>query len=781
MLNKIKSRLSSGKKQNHYLFFLKGIFVSIILTHLLIAQTISVSGLVTNEETGKPIVGANIVSGDVGTTTDKDGQFSLTIPEKSKITISFIGFKSVTISPSREFITVRLTPTVIKGEEVYVLANRAVAGVTPVAFSTLTSEEINVHYTVEDVPMVLASEPGVYAYSESGNGTGYSYVSIRGFDQSRIAVMLDNVPLNDNESHQVYWVDHGDILSDAQDVQIQRGIGNSLYGSAAFGGSINIITDIAQDEKEVSAAIGAGSYNTKKYRIKFNSGKLFGENLSLTSRISQIESDGYRDFHESIQRAGFFGIEHRTGAMINQFRAQLGYENTNLLWDGVPASDINDREKRRAGYKSYTDDFFQQIYSLNTRYQFSDDVIFHNVAYLVKGAGYYEVYKNNCDFYSYNLDVDTSEYWLETDLLRRKWIVNSYFGIVPTWTLRKEPFRIDIGGELRWYRGDHFGEVTDFSNPIIQERFGSDWYKYYEYFGKKRSISGFAHLMYAFPNRLKLILDLQYQENDWNLDQKKIGHAVGHNLSALWQFLNPRFGLVYSVNKQLSIFLNYGKAQKEPADDQIIEADDVWSTPVIAAAEVVSNLETGWALDLGNILINLNAYRILYNNEQLKNIDVKQEGEYDYYKADSTVHQGFEYELDFHLSSNLRFQLNGMFNNHHFSSGINKGKKLTNIPDALVNVGLNWQVFKEANISANWKYVGTQYLDNDNYGKIAPYSVLDFYLSYRWKDIKATLKVNNVFDTLYSTYGYGYEWEGYWAYYWPGATRNVFVSLEYQL
>ena len=54
------------------------------------------------------------------------------------------------------------------------------------------------------LPMVLAMEPGIYSYSESGNGTGYSYVSIRGFDQSRIAVMMDNVPLNDNESHQVY-------------------------------------------------------------------------------------------------------------------------------------------------------------------------------------------------------------------------------------------------------------------------------------------------------------------------------------------------------------------------------------------------------------------------------------------------------------------------------------------------------------------------------------------------------------------------------------------------
>jgi len=131
--------------------------------------------------------------------------------------------------------TILMVPTVLEGEEVTVNATRAIAGVTPVSFSNLTSQEIETRYTVEDIPMVLASEPGVWAYSESGNGTGYSYVSIRGFDQSKIGVMVDGVPLNDNESHQVYWVDHGDLLADAKDVQIQRGIGNSLYGSSAFG------------------------------------------------------------------------------------------------------------------------------------------------------------------------------------------------------------------------------------------------------------------------------------------------------------------------------------------------------------------------------------------------------------------------------------------------------------------------------------------------------------------------------------------------------------------
>ena len=82
-------------------------------------------------------------------------------------------------------------------------------------------------------------------------------------------------------------------------------------------------------------------------------------------RLTDIKSDGYRQFHDSYQRGFSLGLEHR-GKAINQFRALIGYENTDLLWDGIYFNDIEDRQKRRAGYKSYTDDFLQQIYSLNT-------------------------------------------------------------------------------------------------------------------------------------------------------------------------------------------------------------------------------------------------------------------------------------------------------------------------------------------------------------------------------------------------------------------------------
>ncbi len=762
------------------------ILSSFIFVNLSLAMVIS--GHVAQQRNGNPLAYVNIMvkNQETGTVTDEKGNFELTVA-KLPVTLVFshIGFiqQAVTVS-TEETISVRLEQDILSSKAIEVSATRAVEGKTPIAFSTLTIDEIETRYTVEDVPMVLAMEPGIYSYSESGNGTGYSYVSIRGFDQSRIAVMLDNVPLNDNESHQVYWVDHGDILADAKDVQIQRGIGNSLYGASAFGGSINIQTQIAKPEAEFDVKAGYGSYNTQKYSAKVNSGKKLGDNLSAFARLSSITSDGYRDYHDSDQRAFSAGVEHRTAKMTNQFRALVGYENTHLAWDGVSADAINDRDDRKAGYDAYLDDFLQQIYSLNTFYKFNSNLTFRNVAYLVMGSGYYEVEKSGENFYEYNLDVnnqysDEEEKTMTTDLLRRKWIVNNYFGVTPTITFRQSRYRLDAGIELRSYTGDHYGRIKDFSNPNLENTMGNDWYEYYNYTGEKITATGFIHGTYFLTDQLSVMGDLQYQVHQWDLKQEELGHAAGHSLSANWDFFNPRMGAMYHLNDQMSIFANYGKSHKEPADNQIIEADDVFSEPKMAAAESVDDYETGFQFVTDFLFVKANFYRIEFDNEQLKNIDVEQEGEYEYYSADETLHQGIELSVNYSPAKKIHMFANATIAENIFSSGNLKDNVLPNTPSIMSNFGVNYKMNEGVQLFANSRYIGKQYLDDQNIGDIDPYFLMDIGGKLSYKDLTLMLKINNLFDTLYSTYGYGYEWKGYHAYYWPGATRNAYMSISW--
>ena len=762
-----------------YIFFLTATLIS-----TLFSQLTEVSGVVFDNKSKIHLEGVNISSNEVGTVTNKDGKFILLVEDENEIIFSFIGYETISTKIKPQM-NIFMNPSVLRGDEIVVSATRAVSGKTPVSFSNLTLKEIQTRNTAQDIPMVLASEPGVWAYSESGNGTGYSYVSIRGFDQSRISVMIDGVPLNDNESHQVYWVDHGDLLADAKDVQIQRGIGNSLYGSSAFGGSININTNILSDKREIGFSYGQGDWNTTKYRTRYRSGKDFGDNLSLVVRTSQIKSDGYRDNHNSKQNGLFFGLEHRGEKITNQFRALIGYENTQLLWDGIYMEDIDDRTKRRTGNKAYTDNFSQQIYSLNTRTKIRENIFLKNTSYLVLGQGYYEVNKSGQDYYSYNLDVnnefsDNEEQSLSTDFLRRKWIDNNYFGVVPTITWLNKGLRIDLGGEIRYYTGDHFGEVSKFSNERLASQFGDSWYRYYQYVGKKNSMTSFIHFnWHPIGQPFTITADFQNQIHNWKLEQEKIGHAVGHKLTADWNFSNPRMGMIWELSDSLNMFVSWGKAQKEPADNQIIQADDVWSDPVMAAAEVITDFEWGLDFTFGRGKAKFNGYNIKYLNEQLKNIDVNQEGEYDYYLADSTEHMGFEWETEFILNNQFSLAANGALVMNYF----NDGKSLPNVPSTLFNLSIDYQPIKNGLFFIHWRRIGNMYVDRENTeeGMIDPFSVWDMGIKYRWQGLEIMAKVNNVFDKLYSTYGYGYNWDGYKAYYWPGATRNTFINISYQL
>jgi len=309
-------------KRYSFTFFFLTFFVSISLNNLFASQRSQViTGRVLDATTGVPLEGVNIVYGSAGTTTNAEGSFSLTLSGEDSVLFSHIAYrpKKVAVDILSAAPVVELQPHPVWGATINVSADRAIPGITPVAFSTLSRTEIQQNYVLEDVPMVLRREPGIYAYSESGSGTGYSYVSIRGFDQSRISVMIDGVPLNDNESHEVYWVDHGDILSGASDVQIQRGIGNTLYGASAFGGAINVQTRVHHAESGGSFSLGGGSYNTLKGRLEVFSGPSWKPGWEIAARYSGIISDGYRVDSRSKQHALFLGINRNAGRWQHAF------------------------------------------------------------------------------------------------------------------------------------------------------------------------------------------------------------------------------------------------------------------------------------------------------------------------------------------------------------------------------------------------------------------------------------------------------------------------------
>src|SRR5690606_9354094 len=155
-------------------------------------------------------------------------------------------------------------------------------------------KDIEENYTVQDIPQFLGSLPSTTFYSENGNGVGYNYISIRGFDQRRISVSINGIPQNDPEDHNVYWLDFPDLLASTELIQVQRGAGSGVFGYPAIGGSINIITSAFSNKPSVNVSASAGSYNTKKYSASFSSG-LINNKYSIYAKLSQIRTGGYRN------------------------------------------------------------------------------------------------------------------------------------------------------------------------------------------------------------------------------------------------------------------------------------------------------------------------------------------------------------------------------------------------------------------------------------------------------------------------------------------------------
>ena len=183
---------------------------------------------------------------------------------------------------------------IYRTETIEVDALRGIERLTPITFQNLDREKVERRYWMQDLPMFLNGATSINAYSESGASIGYSYFTIRGFDQRRISILINGIPQNDAEDHQVYWVDLSDITSSAESIQLQRGIGTALYGSSSVGGVINLQTIDYFKRKFINANAGYGDYNSKRYSLEYSSGLIEG-GFGLYAKYTRTLSDGYRD------------------------------------------------------------------------------------------------------------------------------------------------------------------------------------------------------------------------------------------------------------------------------------------------------------------------------------------------------------------------------------------------------------------------------------------------------------------------------------------------------
>lgn len=694
-------------------------------------SAIDLQGFISDRQTGESVPGAmvKLVGYDNFAISRADGQFSLRdLPtETGVLVITQQGYeiKKLNIDQANvSSIKIELTPKILKGQDVIVTATRANRGETPAAFSNISRQDIERNYWAQDTPMLLMSAPGIFAYSDAGNGIGYSYLKLRGFNQNRVSVMINGIPLNGAESHEVYWVDLPDFANNIQDIQVQRGVGTSLYGQSALGGTVNLITNDFSAVPGLKAETGYGSYNTRKLSLSGNSG-LINDSYVFYGRFSKINTDGYRDNSWVDMYSYFIGTARYDRNMTWRFNAYGGPEELHLAYKGITEQQLNvNRRYNEFEYANEIDHFNQPHYEFFHDWDINDGLRLSNTIYYFEGEGYYNQYRTDRDLAEHNLgafyDFNTwimytysdttfpSDFYANFDSsgnpmtdtagadagyyalaktsvdLIRKPIVKEYdWGWIPQLAINHEKGKLTLGGEMRIHASHHWGEVTwaEFYPNGYEPNI-----RYHDYRGKSRTFTIYANESYNPLNHLTIMTNIQYQRHNYKLEDDK---RFNVNFSKNYDFLSPRAGLIYKFNDDVNIFFNASAAARQPTLTDIYDPQDFYENPVYRPVNFIYNgteyqyigrelkPEKLFDLELGGDISRksadyslkggINLYRMQIDDElipyagQLDDMNVPITG-----NADKTIHQGLELTMESQVGQKLTIAGNFSINDDHF-------------------------------------------------------------------------------------------------------------------
>ena len=236
---------------------------------------------------------------------------------------------------------------------------------SPVAFTEIKQSQIEKSYTLNDMPKLLSEMPSIISYSENGNFIGYTNMTMRGFDQRRISVLINGIPQNDPEDHNFYWINVSDLSSSLDNIQIQRGAGSSNYGAAAIGGSILLTTKNFVSDKGINISSGygwqefggtgleSGQYGSK-FSISANSGLI--DKYAVYGKFARINSFGYRNQSYSYMNSYFLGAARFDKNITTQINVYGGSQQDALAYDGLPKSYIENKTLRIKNYNYWSYD-----------------------------------------------------------------------------------------------------------------------------------------------------------------------------------------------------------------------------------------------------------------------------------------------------------------------------------------------------------------------------------------------------------------------------------------
>lgn len=264
------------------------------LACVVMAANLVCTGTVVDEQ-GEPMIGASVTvvgKSGIGTTTDVDGRFKLSVPQGTKqLQVSYVGYKPCTVAASADMGTIKMEPSTSMLADVVVTQSVGRTRETPVAMSTIPAEEIEFKLGNQELLEILKTTPGVYTRSEGG-GWGDAKTRVRGFQSENVAMLINGIPVNDQEWGGVYMSNWAGLSEVASSIQTQRGLGATMLSTPSIGGTINITTCTIDVEKGGSVWYGMGNDALNQFGVKLSTG-VMKNGWAVTVLGSRKWADGY--------------------------------------------------------------------------------------------------------------------------------------------------------------------------------------------------------------------------------------------------------------------------------------------------------------------------------------------------------------------------------------------------------------------------------------------------------------------------------------------------------
>ena len=783
------------------------IFLFLFVSTLANAQSFTLSGKVVNENNDSlPAATVLVKESKKGTSTDFDGQFSLSLPKgKYTIQVSFVGYKPI----SKEIALVKndamefvLLPNSTVLDEVLVSAVRVKAN-SPVTHSNLSKKEIAKRNLGQDIPILLNYLPSVTTSSDAGAGIGYTYIRVRGSDGSRVNVTVNGIPYNDAESQGTFWVNMGDFASSTESLQLQRGVGTSTNGSGAFGASLNILTDAISEEAGGEISNSFGSFGTRKHTAKFTTGKI-NDHFEFAGRLSKVYSDGYIDRAFTDLKSYFLQGSYTDENTLIKALAFGGKEYTYQAWNGLTAEELKeDRKQNPYTYDNETDNYQQDHYQLHWNEKLNKNWTTNLGLNYTRGKGYFEQFKEEESAADFNNLIEE-----ESDVVVRRWLDNHFYVANLNATYKDDDIEVIGGMSYSNYTNDHFGEII-WGSDLSEGTSIRDQYYFSD--AKKTDFSSFIKTTYKVTDQLTAFVDLQerfvtYKTKGLTSDREEIDVDTNFN------FFNPKLGLTYELNNTNSFYASYAKANREPNRNDFEEGN--------TQHESLDDYELGWRLKNENIKLNTNVYYMNYRNQLVLTGAINDVGSPIRATSGKSYRLGLEIDADIRISDQFSIRPNVAISsnkNVDFNANINGdlinlgNTPISNSPDLIAGNAFVFHPLKNLQFSLLSKYVGEQYMGNlggaivnepstiyneisKNNEKLKSYFTSDLNMVYEvettkiFKAIVFTAMVNNIFNTKYVDRGYYFTYDDTWsvagetttidgAGYYPQATRNFLVGV----